>query len=174
MVCLLCLPTAAFADVYPLNPPPDLFIDTFTYTGPTLTGTVESITDTGNCASIPCFADLNFYQDSSGFEIYEGSDIYLAGPRITYQVDSGGEVGQLFAVTVDNNALWSLLEGQPASSFGSEVVMDLHDFDTGTFAYQPNAIADLTPAAVPEPVSLTLLFSGLAAGLLRKRLAGNK
>jgi hypothetical protein len=177
VACLLCLPTIAFADVYPLNPPPDLFIDTFTYTGPTLTGTVESIADLGNCSAIPCFAGLNFYQDASGFNVNDGDgDIYLAGTRVTYQVDSGGEVGQIFDITTDNIALWSALEGQTASSFGPVVVMDLHQFYVSTFGFQPDATADLTPEAstVPEPASLTLLLGGLAAGLARKRLSRKK
>jgi hypothetical protein len=177
IVCLTLLPTAAFADVYPLNPPPDLFIDNFTYTGPTLTGTVEGITDLGNCQS-PCFAGLNFYQDINGFNVNDGDgDTYLAGTRTTFQVDAGGEVGQIFDITVDNLALWSALEGDAASSFGPVVVMDLHNFYTDDFAYQPDATADLTPAATaatPEPASMTLLFSGIAAIIARKRLASRK
>jgi hypothetical protein len=46
----------AFADVYPLNPPPELFIDNITVeTGGFITGDVESITDVGKCAEpTPC------------------------------------------------------------------------------------------------------------------------
>jgi len=177
VACLICLPTVAFADVYPLNSPPDLFIDSLNYTGPTLTGTVESITDLGNCQSIPCFAGLNFYQDASGFNVNDGSgDIYLAGTQVTYQIDPGGEVGQIFDITIDDTALWSALEGQSASSFGPVVVMDLHQFSTIPGASELTATADLTPQAspVPEPASLALLLGGLAAGFARKRLAGKK
>lgn len=174
---LICLPAVAFADVYPLSPPPDLFTDNITSSSSnTFTGTVESITDYGNCSSIPCFANLNFVQTASAFSITDSSsDTYLAGTLVTTTVDAGGEVGEIFDVTTDNAALWSALEGQPASSFGSEVVMDLHDFYFGA-GYEPDATSDFTPYAsvVPEPASLTLLLSGLAVGYVRKRIAGKK
>jgi hypothetical protein len=56
------------------------------------------------------------------------------------------------------------------------MVLDVHlgvfNKDSGVY---DAAIADMTPAgATPEPATLTLLCSGLAAGLLRKRLARNK
>lgn len=178
VACMVCLPTIAFADTYPLNPPPDLFIDTISYTGLTLTGTVESITDYGNCAGIPCSVlGLTFSQIDNGttdpFTISDGTNVWLAGNLITNAVGVGGEAGELFSITTDNSALWSGLEGQTASSFGSEVALDLHFFDAGdTSGSQPLAVADLAPtAATPEPASLTLLFSGLVAGLARKRIA---
>jgi hypothetical protein len=181
VACLICLPTVAFADVYTLNPPPDLAISNFTYTGLTLTGTVSNITDFGNCQSSPCFAVLNFYEDANGFNVNDGlGNTYLAGVEVADQIYPSGapgqfEVDQLFDVTIDDTTLWSALEGQSPSSFGPVVVMDLHEFSY-TPGSEPYAIADLTPAAspVPEPVSLTLLLSGLAAGFARKRLAGKK
>jgi hypothetical protein len=51
------------------------------------------------------------------------------------------------------------------------LVFDLHNSGTD------DAVADMTPAettVTPEPATLTLLCSGLAAGLLRKRLARMK
>jgi hypothetical protein len=178
MVCLLSLPAAAFADVYPLAPPPDLFIDTITYTGPTLTGTVMSITDNGNCASSPCFAGLQFNQvitaASDTFQVTDGTNVYLAGTLITNAVGAGGEAGELFSITTDATGLWSMLEGQPASSFGNEVALDLHDFSTTPGADETDATGDLAPLATPEPASLTLLFTGLVAGLARKRMAGKR
>lgn len=175
MVCLMSLPAAAFADVYPLNSPPDLFIDTISYTGPTLSGTVESITDVGNCSAIPCFAGLEFSWDLSGFEVTDGVNVYLAGNEVPGSAVAlaGGEAGVLFTVTIDDLALWSALEGQAASSFGSEVAMDLHGFDASDTSgdVQSNAVADMTPTATPEPASMTLLFTGLVAGFARKRMA---
>ena len=183
IIGLFILPTAVFADVFPLNPPPDLFIDTFVNTTgatPSLTGTVESITDSGACNG-GCYAGLNFTQDGfqvgDTFEVTDGSDdVYLEGTLDAFVNGGGGEYGELFTVTVDNNALWTALEGQTASSFTGSVVMDLHSFNPLTGGYQYEASADMTPAGViPEPATLTLLCTGLAAGLLRrKRLAQAK
>jgi hypothetical protein len=177
MACLILLPTAAFADVYPLNPPPDLFIDNFVYTGNSLFGTVEGITDFGNCQS-PCFAGLNFYADGNLFDVTDGSnDVLLGGNFITSAYGGGGEYGLMYSVTADDTSLWALIEGQAPSSFGSVVVIDIHDLDTDDPGYQPDVTADLTPmttAATPEPGSLTLLFSGLAAVIVRKRMASRK
>jgi hypothetical protein len=177
MVCLLSLPAAAFADVYPLAPPPDIFIDTIAFSGSSLTGTVEAITDSGGCSAIPCSGldSLEFIQTlSGGFQVVDSSnEVYLAGSLITNSVGPGGEAGELFSITTDDNALWSAWEGQAASSFGSEVALDLHDFDSTNTSgnVQPDAVGDLAPLATPEPASLTLLFSGLVAGFARKRLA---
>jgi hypothetical protein len=172
-ICLVSLPAAALADVYPLNPPADLFIDQISVSGTSVTGVVESITDVGNCAALPCFAALNFYADASGFTVENSLDqVLLAGTLIQYATAAGGEVGALFSVTTDNSTLWDALEGgQTATSFGSEVVLDAHDLDLSSIGTQSDATADLTPSAIPEPASMTLLLSGLAAGFVRKRMA---
>jgi hypothetical protein len=187
MACLICLPTAAFADVYPLNPPPDLFIDTFSVVAPSgsmqdvsFAGTVEAITDqsAGGCSS-GCFAGLDFVQSDGTFSVNDGDGTnYLTGTLIDSLIEPGGEVGELFTVGIDNTAAWTALESEDlgafnaASSFGGTVVMDLHLFDPTTGGAS-NAVADLTPA-VPEPASWTLLLTGLAAGLSRKRWALKK
>lgn len=173
ILCLLCLATTAFADIYPLNPPPDLFIDTISYDGFTLTGTVESITDVNNCSAIPCFANLTFVADLSGWEVYgtDPTDVYVSGQVITGQVGSGGEAGLLLSVLFDDNAKWSALEGQTASSFGSLVALDLHNFDPNQTGLQPLATGDLAPTTTPEPASLSLVIGGLAAALTRRKFA---
>jgi len=174
IMCLLCLATTAFADVYPLFPPPDLFVDTISYTGATLTGTVESITDVNNCSAIPCFANLTFFADLSGWEVYgtDTSDVYLSGTISGSQVGVGGEAGLLLTVLFDDNAKWSALEGQVATSFGSLIAMDLHNFDpNNTGGLQPLATADIAPTTTPEPASLSLVIGGLAAALARKKFA---
>jgi hypothetical protein len=192
LVCLLFIPITALADdVYPLNAPPDVFIDGISVTGGNLSSsTVETIVDANvpGCISgceignPPHTPYLSFSANSSSFEIFDPSnlDVYLAGTLVAGSYDNagGGEVGELFIVTTDNNALWTAQEQgwagpsdtQAASSFGPEVVIDLHGDVNGT----TTADLDLTPAAVPEPATLTLLFSGLAAGLLRKRMAGKR
>jgi hypothetical protein len=186
-VCLLLIPMTALADdVYPLNAPPDVFIDNISVSSNTTlsSSTVEAIVDapaTG-CSSDCDIFNLSFSANASGFQIYDpsNSDVYLAGTLIAGSYDNagGGEVGELFTVTTDNTALWTALEQswagpndhQSASSFSPEVVIDVHGDVNGT----TTADLDLTPAPIPEPATFTLLFSGLAAGLLRKRLAGKR
>ncbi len=200
VLCLLALPTVALADVYQLTPPPDMRIDTFTtQSGLTLVGTVETIGDapgTG-CYSAECpYAEtLTFSSDALGFTITGNtaadpntySYIYLSGGYVSgsYLSPGGGEVGIEYSVTSDNQALWTALEqegapyvggtdSQPATNlpYGTLMVLDLHNSGTG------DALADMTPAppttVTPEPATLTLLGSGLLAGLLRKKLARNK
>ena len=172
IVCLLCLATTAFADIFPLNPPPDLFIDDISV-GSTLTGTVESITDVNGCSEIPCFAALTFVADESTWEVYgtDINDVYLSGSVLQVVVGQGGEAGLLLSVLFDDNAKWSALEGQQATSFGSLVALDLHNIDFDMRGPQSQAFGDLAPTSTPEPASLTLLFGGAVAGFVRKKFA---
>jgi len=178
IVCLLCLATTAFADYYPLNPPPDLRVDTFFYNADGyLQGTVESITDVGNCSIFPCdigFLTLAFYDSGqgpygAGFIIYgtDLSDVYLLGTVIGQGVGLGGEAGVLNTVEFADAAKWNAIEGQIASSFGSIVALDLHNFDPNDLS---QTYADFAPSTTPEPASMTLVIGGLALGLLRKKL----
>lgn len=190
-ISLLLLPAAAWADVYQLNGPPDVDIDPLSVTNyTTMTGTPAAIVDalgTGcynSCAILPT---LVFSADANGFSISgptvadpSADVVYLSGtivPGSYLNYPPGSiEVGEIFDIQIDNTAQWSALEQawagpsdtQSASSFGAEVVMDIH-FDTGNTGY---AFADMTPVApTPEPAALALLSAGLTAGLLRKRSA---
>jgi len=193
VLCLLALPTVALADVYPLNGPPDIYIDHFfTQSGLTMTGDVASIGDvpnTGCGGSGECeFAEsLIFSSTSSGFTITGNTPTdpntfthtYLSGSYVKSQTDAGGEVGIGYSVTSDNQALWTALEKESAGASDTQAATNLPDgtllvMDIHNFGNQNNADADMTPAATPEPATLTLLGSGLLAGLLRKRLARNK
>ena len=158
----------ALADVYTLNPPPDLFISNINGTGSSMNGFLESITDVGNCSSIPCFAGLNFAADSSGFSIWgtDVLDVYLAGSLVSSASAAGGEYGQIYSITDDESAKWAVLEGQAPTSFGPYVAIDYHSFDPSAVS---GAYADMAPTTIPEPSVLVLMLSGLAAAVARKR-----
>ncbi len=92
-----------------------------------------------------------------------------------------GEYGELFTVTYDNTdemneleeAFPSALGTQPATNFDATEIGDevFLDFD----AVSNDADIEIeAPGQAPEPGTLTLLGSGLAATLLRKRLARKK
>jgi hypothetical protein len=201
--CLLALPTAALANEYPLNGPPDISITAMTFadngTYATLSGgnvaTIVDVLGTG-CFSSACGVNdplpwAVMSADQSGFSIYNHDDIskiYMTASLIagSYKKE-GDEVGEEFLVTFDNLAFWNSVELYdaglahvvPATNLpnGTKMVLDVHlgVFDTDKGVYDA-AYADMTPAgtSTPEPATLTLLCSGLAAGLLRKRLARNK
>ena len=197
---MFALPTAAFASnfAYPLNPavngPFDIFVDGVTGTSTNLSGTVEAITDVPNtqCPGTPCpVANVVFTANSSGFSI-TGIDPVTSATNVTFLAGTynagsyinagGGEYGALFTVTQDNatalndleflNGFGATLLGgglneAPASNILGETVSLNYDADGG--------VADLdiysAPVVTPEPTTLTLLFSGLAAGYFRKKRA---
>lgn len=104
---------------------------------------------------------------------------YLSGSFVAGSfLQSGNDYGELFKVNVDNVAEWTALEELSPNIFssvyatnlnGDQVALDFDSLDGGTADLEP-----WTATATPEPASLTLLCSGLAAGLLRKRLARKK
>jgi len=186
IVCLLCLATTVFADIFPLTPPPDVFINQISFDGSTLVGTAQSITD----VSGTFFFGGGMLADSSGTFLIFGtdpSDVYLLGTILNAVVQPGGEAGLLISVQIDDNAKWSALEGTTASSFGPLVAFNIHNLNIGDDSPEINddrhdddegsgsAFGDLAPlTATPEPASLTLVIGGIATGLLRKKLSGKK
>jgi hypothetical protein len=135
IVCLLCLGTTAFADIFPLNPPPDLFIDNINISLSGLTGSVETITDINGCESA-CPAGLTMFTGlDNSFLIYgiDPTDIYLQGTLVDGQIGLGGEAGFLIQVLLDDNAKWSALKSSflgydvTASSFGKLVAFNIHN-----------------------------------------------
>jgi hypothetical protein len=171
MVSLLSLPMAVFADVLPRQQWPDLYVDFISGSVPALSGIVMSIADGANACSSPCFAGLNFSSTSTGFEVTDGPTVLLAGnldQQVTGTGAQTGEYGFLYQITTDDTALWSELEsaalGTPvtASSFGNSVVFDYDSV---------GGVGDMSPAAAPEPASLTLLITGMGVGLFRRRRA---
>jgi len=226
LVCLLSLPTAAFAGpitVYPLTGQPDIYVDNLTYTinytGATATslnltgssvylplpspngtllpgGAVEAMSDIPGtaCSPNPGPCELGglsivFNANASGFTITgqtiadykagtNGITTYLAGTFVagSYQNPGGlSEFGELFTITAENLSEMDLLEqtfkvvggttNGATNLIGAEVFFD---FDSLT------SDGDMEPhvqTPVPEPTTLTLLSTGLVAGLLRKRLA---
>jgi len=175
---LICLPTAAFADAYTLNPALDVAIGNINVTSASnsmqnvsFTAVAEDITDNAAGCS-KCFAGLTFTQSGGAFSITGGGITYLAGTLTNFVIEAGGEVGEIFTVTKDNIGAWTALEGAAASSFGGTVVLDLHLFNPDGSGSEDAADGDLT--ATPEPASLTLILAGLAAGLARRRLTRKK
>jgi len=204
VLCLLALPTAALADVYQLNGPPDVSINDMTFTDSgtyaTLTGgMVETLIDANGtgCTDPACPVVSNpvlpyvvMSAGQNGLVIYnheDPSEIYLQASLVdgSYQI-AGTEVGEEFIVTSYSWSDWNSWELTDAGSAhlisatdlsGAELVLDVHlGVANGDGVYNA-AYADMTPAestVTPEPATLTLLCSGLAAGLLRKRMAGKK
>lgn len=191
MVCLLSLPAAAFADVYPLSPSPDLFINAITSSGGILNGRVETITDTGGCWAAPCDTSLRYWANGTSFKVYgtDLSDVYLAGRLVDSQVGQvgSGEYGEKYTVAPYDLSKWSALDDQFGLGFGPYVVIDYHNFNfsrdslgyhNSNFSRDSNvAFADMTPTPpippVPEPMTLALSLTGMAVGLAR-RLATKK
>jgi len=150
------------------------------------------------------FTDLSFNSDASGFTITGPSSVNPSAPgTVTYlagKYDAGSclegsntliacanltgvDYGELFNITTDDVAEWTALEEAncaDCSAIGSATNINgdlvAFDFDTATDdadleLYHSNNEGN---SATPEPTTLTLLGSGLAAGLLRKRLARRK
>jgi hypothetical protein len=204
-LCLLVLPAAAFADIYPLNGPPDISIDgiSFTDNGSYATlsgGSVETLIDgTGTgCQAVACEVSSNLSlpwvvmsANSTGFTIFDNdnpSTVYMTASLIagSYQ-KVGTEVGEKFLVTYDDLAFWNYVESTDVGAahtvsatnlLNTVMVLDLHLGVKNSDGIYDAAFADMTPVGTPvvtpEPATLTLLCSGLAAGVLRKRFAGNK
>lgn len=177
--------TSAFANTYPLSPSPDVFIDFFSGSGlsagSSINAYVLSVADAANsCGTSPCAGLLNFEDTiGTGFEISDSSsNVYLAGTEVAEEWGSGGQFGQVFKITTDNSALWSAFEGlQPVSGFGTFVALDINSIGSG--GDLSGATADLAPtpgkfAVTPEPGTMTLALSGLAAGALRRKWAKRK
>jgi hypothetical protein len=111
---------------------------------------------------------------------------YLAGTYIPGSyVDQNNniEYGELFTVTLDNVAEWTELEAlypgggnanplldNPATNLLGDTVF----FDFDSYVRDGDMEPYFGESPTPEPATLTLLCTGLAAGLLRKRLSGKK
>jgi len=231
-ICLLLLPVAAFAQIYPTGGEPDIFVNNLTYSLNPATGTPTSLNLGGSSVKLPdgtilsggaveALGDVSgtwcsgaggvecqlgglalaFTADSTGFQItgqtiedYDagtsGTTTYLSGTldSFTQQLnpitrEPTGEYGELFTVTDDNTDEMNELEEAFPSSSGTLPATDwtgdtvFIDFDAAPGSPQGSYTLDMEPyngPAVPEPTTLTLLCTGLAAGLLRKRLARKK
>jgi hypothetical protein len=136
---------------------------------------------------------LSFTANASGFTItgqtvaaYNANSSattpYLSGTFVAGSfLQDGSNYGELFDVTETPGevAEWTALEEAFPNIISAESATDLNgdqialDFDSDS-----GGTADMEPwtssSSTPEPATLTLLCSGLAAGLLRKRLARNK
>jgi hypothetical protein len=164
-------------------------------------GAVEAISDVlgTDCSSSPSQGGgpcelgalaIAFNANATGFTITgqtiddynngtSGTTTYLAGTLVagSYQNPGGfSEFGELFTVTAEDITNMNSLEQTFASYLGTNGATNLlgaevfFDFDsTATDGDMEPYLPPKTP--VPEPATLTLLGSGLAAGLLRKRLA---
>jgi hypothetical protein len=222
-ICLLAVPTVAFASVYPfdVSHSPDLQVAEndgpvgYSYNAINLAitdntdyGDVITIIDPGTpCAPAACGifppSKVSFNSDAAGFTITGPSSVnpsapgtvtYLAGsyvPGSCYEGAIGdpcaaptsapADYGELFTITSDNVPEWSALEEAncpycttPWQAFDlADGALIAFDFDTETDDGDME-LYNLPPTATPEPASLTLLGSGLVAGLLRKRLARKK
>jgi len=199
MVGLLSLPATAFAftgSVYPTRPDvPDIDVSGITGTSAgsaftdgsalTLTGTAEYLRDVPGtyCNPDPCdiFPTLTFAADATGFSITgenqenTASITYLAGSFAGGYAEDGVEFGELFKVTEDNVAEWSEIEYLYGIDAGPQGATNMLN-ETVFFDFDATAKdGDMEPfIPTPEPATLTLLCTGLAAGLLRKRRARKK
>ena len=207
-ICLLSLPSVAFASAYPFTPPShDIEVSgpglSYAFNGTNLTltdntayGDVVVIED---LAGTPCYPssgvcsvrpDLSFTANASGFTITGQSALdygkssdptvtYLTGSYIpgSYINQANTDFGELFTVTADNVAEWTALEELAPSSSGTNPATNmlgdtlLLDFDAATGIDDGDMEIYSGSAPTPEPATLTLLCTGLAAGALRKRLA---
>jgi hypothetical protein len=194
---------AAFAfngSVYPTFPNDfDIDVDTITGTSAggaytngsalTLSGEAEYIRDASgtDCSPDACLIvpNLTFNITTAGFTLTgentenTGNITYMAGRVVpgSFVNGGGGEYGELFTVTADDFTELSALELEGATVLGTKPATDLitetvfFDFD-GSVGGDDGDMEQLV--AAPEPTTLTLLGTGLAAGLLRRRRARKK
>lgn len=162
----------------------------------TLTGEVQDILDLPNTSGYAGHQDfvlpyLVLTTDSTGFTI-SGQSVadflsegftttptntvtYMTGTVVSPYIEpQTGQYGELYTVTGDNTTEMTEMENLNGSTgtalnwLSDEVAVDF-DANTSNLDMEP-----YSPPAVPEPGTLTLLGTGLAAGMLRKRLARKK
>jgi hypothetical protein len=140
--------------------------------GFTISGqTVEAFESSQNYTG-PAGQDTN-PADSATTIYLSGS--FVAGSYVN-QNNAGIEFGELFTVTYENQTEMNELESDPQfmSAVGTKPASNLVG-DTVFFDYDSTFTdGDMEINPTPEPATFTLLCSGLAAGLLRKKLARKK
>jgi hypothetical protein len=138
----------------------------FTITGQTIEAYNEELNDIANSinpATDPSASATTTYLSGN----------YIAGSYVD-QNNTNIEYGELFTVVSEDQTNMNELEltfpsangTNPASNLVGDTVF--FDFDSDT------TDGDMEINGTPEPATLTLLCSGLAAGLLRRRLGRKK
>jgi hypothetical protein len=154
--------------------------------GPALSLVVDATGFTITGQTVAAYeSSVNYFNNNKGATVDPNAAdnatiTYLSGSFVagSFRTDGGGDYGELFDVTETSQevAAWTELEkyfgattGSATNLDGDQVAFDLDKTNEGsTFDIEP------WTETTPEPATLTLLCSGLAAGLLRKRLARKK